>query len=81
MYQISLHALRRIKQRRLKAEWLVAALEGKKRSLPDGTMIFADVKSRCALIIIRERMLIVTAMRLSERRFKKIFKRRKQRWP
>jgi len=79
-YRLTKHAQRRIKERRLKVEWLLAALDGRKCSQRDGTMLFCDPKSRCALIIVREEMLIVTAVRISERRFKKLFGR-KRRWP
>jgi hypothetical protein len=80
MYRLTHHAQRRIKKRRLRVEWLLAALDGRKRSLSDGTMLFCDPKSRCALVIRREQMLVVTAFRISESRFRKIFNRRK-RWP
>jgi hypothetical protein len=81
MYQLTIHATQRIRERRLKVPWLLAALDGRKRSLPNGTMLYVDPKTRCALIINREMMIIVTALRLSHRRFKKIFQRRKPQWP
>ena len=45
-YQLSMHAIQRIEQRRLRPEWLVAALDGKQARQNDGTVIFCDPESR-----------------------------------
>lgn len=76
MYLLSRHAQHRIKQRRLKVEWLLAALDGKVATQVDGTLIFCDPETRCALVIKPSSRLVVTAMRLRPSKFKRIYKRR-----
>lgn len=75
-YQLSMHAIQRIEQRRLRPEWLVAALDGKRARQNDGTVIFCDPESRCALVIDPTRMLVITALRLRPARFRRIYSRR-----
>lgn len=74
-YQLSLHAIQRIEQRRLRAEWLVAALEGVSARQRDGTIIYCDPTSRCALVINPKTMLVVTALKLRPAKFRRIYSR------
>lgn len=76
MYQLSNHAIQRIEQRRLRPEWLVAALDGKRAWQKDGTLVFCDPKTRCALVINPKTMLVITALRLRPAKFKRIYSRR-----
>lgn len=81
MYRLSHHAQQRIKERHLHVRWLLAALDGKRARLPDGTLVLCDPVSRCALYINEQRMLIITAMRLQPSKYKRIYSaRRKSSW-
>lgn len=77
-YRISAHAKRRIRQRRLRVEWLLAALDGKRARLIDGTLVLCDPVSRCAIYINEQRMLIITAMRLHPSKYKRIYSARRK---
>lgn len=76
MYQLTLHAQQRIKQRRLRVKWLLAALDGKRARQGDGTIMLCDPDSRCALVIDPKTNLIITALKLRPSKFKRIFARR-----
>lgn len=77
MYRLSYHATQRIKQRRLQAEWLLAALEGRLYVQPDGLHLLYDPSSRCALIVDPQSKVIITALRLKPAHAKRIFSARK----
>jgi len=74
-YQLSMHAIQRIEQRRLRAEWLVAALEGKQARQGDGTIICCDPETRCALVIDPKSKLVITALKLRPAKFRRIYSR------
>lgn len=78
MYQLSIHAIHRIKERRLKIEWLLAALDGKEARMSDGTVFLVDPASRCALIIARDGCTIVTVVRMRPARYKRMFSKRRK---
>ncbi len=80
MYRLSAHAQRRIRQRRLRVEWLLAALEGKQRRQIDGTVMFCDPVTHVALVIDLQRMLIITAIRLRPAKYKRIYSGRRPSW-
>ena len=75
-YRLSVHAMRRIEQRRLCPEWLVAALDGVSARQDDGTVIYCDPASRCALVIEPKSRLVITALRLRPAKFRRIYSRR-----
>ena len=77
MYQLSLHAMQRIEQRKLRPEWLLAALEGVQAQQDDGTVMYCDPDSRCALVIDPNSRLVITALKLRPAKFKRIYSRRK----
>lgn len=72
-YQLSVHAIRRIEQRRLRPEWLVAALDGKRAQQGDGTIILCDPETRCALVIDPKTLLVITALKLRPAKFRRIY--------
>lgn len=76
IYQLSLHAMQRIEQRRLRPEWLVAALDGKRAQQNDGTILFCDPSTRCALVIDPKSRLVITALKLRPAKFRRIYSRR-----
>ena len=78
MYQLSLHAVRRIKERKLRTEWLLAALDGKQAHMPDGTLILVDPATRCALFVAPNSRIVVTAMKLRPAHYRRIFSRRRK---
>jgi hypothetical protein len=76
MFQLSMHAINRIRERRLRVEWLLAALDGKRKRQSDGTILCCDPVSRCAMVIDPKQMLIITALSLRPSKFKRIYSRR-----
>lgn len=70
MYRISLHAAHRIAQRRLKAEELLAALDGVQVRQKNGLTIFYDPSSRVALFIDLKTSMVVTALRLKRGKYR-----------
>lgn len=77
LYQLSDHAIQRIKQRKLRIEWLLAALDGERVVQGNGTVMLCDPATRCTLIVDPNRNLIITALRLRPAKYKRIFSRRK----
>lgn len=78
MYRLTLHAARRIKQRRLTVEELLAALEGRRFLQRNGLTVFCDPVSRCALLIDLKTGSVVTALRFRRSKFRRIFSGEKQ---
>lgn len=79
MYQLSLHAIRRIKERNLRVEWLLAALDGREARQADGNLFLVDPASRCALVINPRSRTVITALRLRPSRYKRLFSQRGKR--
>lgn len=77
MYTLSHHAQQRIKQRNLRVRWLLAALDGKRARLEDGTLVLCDPVSRCALYISERDNLVITAMCLNPHKYRRLYMRRK----
>lgn len=79
MYKLSLHARRRIEQRNLTVEELLAALNGRQIIQRSGTVLFCDPLTRCAVVIDLKAMAVVTALRLKPSKYRRLFSEGKRR--
>lgn len=78
MYRLSHHAYRRIKQRSLPIDGLLAAMEGIRYVLPDGTIVLCDSISHCALILDPNEQVVLSAFRLRRKNRKRYARFRKE---
>ena len=74
-YRISQHAMQRIEQRNLSAEELIAALDGRRFLQANGTTVFLDPHTRCAVVIDLAAMYVLTAFRLKRGKLKRRYSR------
>lgn len=75
MYRLSRHAAHRIKRRRLRVEWLLAALNGRRFRQRDGYVFLCDPQTRCTLVVAPEARLIVTAFKMDRETYRRMFER------
>lgn len=75
MFRLSRHAQRRIRQRKIRVEWLLAALEGERsKQRKGGVFLLGDPASRCALVIdLKFGGIVVTVIKLSPRKYRRLF--------
>lgn len=78
MYRISAHAWRRICKRGLSAAELAAALDGICVASRNGTFVYGDPVTRCAVVVDEGQRVVLTAVRYDEAQWSSVFGERKK---